>query len=90
MQADPFFDARSSWPRWGEFLRRYGLDGFAAWALEAAGPLTALAAQALYFGGPLLRPALTETRCNALAGLLEDRDQMRAFAAFLREDPPLP
>jgi hypothetical protein len=42
-------------------------------------------AQVLYFGGPLLRPVLTDTQQNALADLLEDRDEALAFAAFLRE-----
>ena len=58
----------------------------AAWALEAAGPLTVIGAQLVYFGSPLLRPALTDAQCNALADLLEDRSETQAFAAFLREE----
>jgi hypothetical protein len=86
MQMDSFPAARSAWPGWAEFLHRHGLENLVAWALEAAGPLTVLGAQALYIGGPLLRPALTDTQRDALAGLLEDRDEALAFSAFLREE----
>lgn len=58
----------------------------AAWALEAAGPLTVLGAQLVYIGSPFLRPALTDSQCTALASLLEDRSEAQAFAAFLREE----
>jgi hypothetical protein len=61
----------------------------AAWALEAAGPLTVLGAQVLYIGGPLLRPALTDVQRDALTTLLEDRDEVQALAAFLREEASL-
>ena len=89
MQMDPVPEMRSSWPGWAEFLHRHGLENLAAWVLEAAGPLTVLGAQALYFGGPLLRPALTDTQRDALAGLLEDRNEALAFSAFLREEKSL-
>jgi hypothetical protein len=85
MQTDPIYEARSTWPGWAESLRRYGVENLAAWMLEAAGPLTILGAQAVYLGSPLLRPILTNTQCEALAGLLEDRGEALAFAAFLRE-----
>jgi hypothetical protein len=61
----------------------------AAWALEAAGPLTVLGAQVLYIGGPLLRPAVTDAQRDALTTLLEDRDEVQALAAFLREETSL-
>ena len=80
---------RSAWPAWAEFLRRHGLDNLAAFMLEAAGPLTVLGAQALYFGAPLMRPALTDIQRDALANLLEDRAEALTFAAFLREEIPL-
>ena len=86
MQMDSVPEARSHWPGWAEFLHRHGLEGLVAWALEAAGPLTVLGAQALYIGGPLLRPAMTDTQRDALAGLLEDSDEAQAFTAFLREE----
>jgi hypothetical protein len=86
MQTDSRSETRSSWLRWADFLHRHGLENLAAWALEAAGPLTVLGAQALYISEPFLRPAMTDAQRDALASLLEDRDEALAFAAFLRED----
>jgi len=88
MQTDFLSEGRASWSTWAEFLRRRGLEGLAAWALEAAGPLTVLGAQALYLGSPLIRPAWSDGQVEALAGLLEDHDEALAFAAFLREEMP--
>ena len=89
MQMDPLPNPRSAWPAWANFLHRHGLEGLVTWALEAAGPLTVLGAQALYIGGPLLRPAFTDAQRDALAGMLEDRLEALAFTAFLREEIPL-
>ena len=88
MQMDAISENRASWPGWAEFLRQHRLEYLAAWALEAAGPLTVLGAQALYLGGPLLRPALSNGFIEALADLLEDHSEAQAFAAFLREEKP--
>jgi hypothetical protein len=88
MQIDAISETRASWPGWADFLRRRGLENLAAWALEAAGPLTVLGAQVLYLGGPLLRPALSSGFIEALAGLLEDHGEAQAFAAFLRKEKP--
>ncbi|MGD0611485.1 MAG: hypothetical protein ABSB41_08195 [Anaerolineales bacterium] len=88
MQTDPVSKTRASWPQWADFLRQHGLEDLAAWALEAVGPLAILGAQALYLGEPLLRPALSDTQLAALAGLLEDRDELQDFTAFLREKGP--
>jgi len=86
MQTENLSDLRASWPSWADFLRRLGLENLAAWALEAGGPLTALGAQALYIGEPLLRPAFSNAQVDALAHLLEDDKEMRAFVSFLREE----
>jgi len=86
---DPVLEPRSAWPGWAKFLHTHGLENLVAWMLEAAGPLTVLGAQLLYIGGPLLRPALTDGQRDALAGLLEDRNEALAFTAFLREDRSL-
>jgi len=85
MQIDPLLKARASWPQWAEFLRQRRLEGLAVWVLEAVGPLAILGAQALYLGGPLIRPAVPDAQLEALAGMLEDRDELRDFTAFLRE-----
>ena len=86
MQMDSIPEARSVWPGWAEFLHRHGLENMVAWALGAAGPLAVVGAQALYIGGPLLRPGLTDLQRDALASLLENRDEALAFSAFLREE----
>jgi hypothetical protein len=57
----------------------------AASFLEALGPLTVFGAQAIYLGQPLLNSILPRDRIQALADLLEDSDQVKDFAAFLRE-----
>lgn len=76
----------ADWTGWAERLRRWGLDGFAAWLLEAGGPLTIVGAQALYFSQPLLRPLVPDVQITALANMLEDEDASKAFAALLRKD----
>jgi hypothetical protein len=87
MQTEPSpDDARSSWPGWAEFLQRYGLGHFAAWALEAAGPLSLVGAQLLYASSPFLQPAVSRQQINRLAGMLEDRRELQDFASFLREE----
>ena len=86
MPASQLPESRPDWTAWADFLRQRGLDGLAAWLLEAAGPLTVLGAQFLYLGGPLLRPAVPPTQLNLLAALLEDPEQARSFAAYLRRE----
>jgi len=86
MQTDSAPEQHMHWSEWADFLRHRGLENLAAWLLEAAGPLTALGAQALYFGLPFLRPAVPGNQVEALAHLLEDGDEARQFAAFLREE----
>jgi hypothetical protein len=88
MQATTHPVTRPDWSTWAAFLREHRLDGLAAWLLEAAGPLTLLVAQFLYVGGPLFRPTFTPLQINGLARLLEDPQQARDFAAFLREEGP--
>ncbi len=70
---------QNEWPRWAAFLKRYHLDHFTAWVLEAGGPLALLGAQALYFG----RSFLGHQQVDLLARALEDETEVRAFAAFL-------
>ncbi len=89
MQTNSLFDSRASWPQWADYLHRHGLEHLAAWVLEAAGPLTALGAQLLYIGGPLLRPAISDHQIDSLAKLLENDGEVRAFSTYLREGKPL-
>ncbi|MFH2103975.1 MAG: hypothetical protein ABIJ39_11545 [Chloroflexota bacterium] len=81
---NPLPESRASWPSWADFLQRRGLAHLAAWILEAAGPLTTIGAQLLYFGEPLLRPSFSHTQVDRLADLLADDNELRAFVTFLR------
>ena len=76
---------RAYWTCWAEFLQRHGLGTLTAWALEAAGPLALLGAQAFHFGRPLLRPVLPGTAMEGLIDLLENEDERRSFVAYIRE-----
>ena len=73
---------RYDWPRWAATLQRYHLDQLAAWTLEAGGPLALLSAQALYFG----RSFLGSGRADALARMLENDAETRAFADYLQKE----
>ena len=68
---------------WTESLRNMGLDGFVAWLLEAGGPVNILGAQLLYIGQPFATRQAGDG-IRALANLLEQEDEARAFAALLK------
>lgn len=70
---------REFWQRWAESLRRYQLHDLVASFLEAGSPLALLGAQAIYFSGGFIK----NDQLVALAGLLEDQNETRAFAAYL-------
>ena len=74
------------WPGWAHFLQRFGLQHPAAAVLDAAGPLTWFFAQVVYLGQPFLDGSRPESQWQALASLLENREESRSFAAFLREE----
>jgi hypothetical protein len=73
------------WPAWAGYLHQHRLGGFAAEVSELAGPLAIIGAQLLYLGQPLLRQALPEQHLQALALLLEDQNELKQFACYLRE-----
>ena len=74
--------SRAYWPDWAERLRHWKLTGFASWLLEAGGPFALLGSQALYF----VRPFLGGEQVEALARVLEEDGEVRAFADYLREE----
>jgi hypothetical protein len=74
---------REYWTRWAFTLRRYQLHELAASLLEAAGPLAVLGAQALYFGKGLIGD---DEQLTALASMLEEDSETRAFASFLTQE----
>ncbi len=73
---------RAFWPAWADRLQTWKLDAFAAWLLEAGGPYTLLGAQALYFA----RPFLGGEQLDTLAHMLEENEEVLAFANYLREE----
>lgn len=73
---------RAYWPAWAEHLQHWKLSAFAAWLLEAGGPFILLGAQALY----VARPFLGGEQIDALARILEEDDEVQAFANYLREE----
>lgn len=72
---------------WARILHGWGVKDLVVSFLEAAGPLTIVGAQVVYFGQPLLTIAMPEDHVEALARLLEDKKQTRAFLTYLREIP---
>lgn len=77
---------RALWSNWAQDLQRWGLNEPVAVFMESAGPLTIFLAQAIYFGQPFLGLAMSQERWEALAGLLEDREQSRSFIQLLRQE----
>lgn len=75
------------WRGWADVLRRWGINGGTAVLLEIAGPLTLLAAQAVYLGQPLLSGWMPGSKFSALAGMLEDPKKTQVFIQYLREAP---
>jgi hypothetical protein len=71
---------------WITRLHAWGLNGFAATMLEAAGPLTLLGAQALYAAGPLLTPFVDEDEVTALAHWLEEPRALNSLVERLQKD----
>lgn len=72
--------SRANWSQWAETLRRFKMDGFASWLLDAGAPLAVIGAQALYLGQPFVGGGKIE----ALAHMLEEESETQAFAYYLR------
>ncbi len=71
---------RANWSQWAETLRRFKMDGFAAWLLEAGAPLALIGAQVLYLG----QPFMGGEKFNAFAHMLEEESETQAFVNYLR------
>jgi hypothetical protein len=74
------------WPGWAQYLQQMGVRQPAAAILDAAGPLVWFAAQLIYVGQPFLENSPGGGAWQALAHLLENQEESRSFAAFLREE----
>lgn len=73
--------SREFWHRWAESLRRYQLHDLVASFLEAGSPFALLGAQAIYFSGGFIK----SEQFTAVAEMLEDDSEARAFASFLTQ-----
>ena len=74
--------SRADWSQWAEILRRFKMDGFASWVLEAGSPLAVIGAQVLYIG----QPFIGGEKVNALAHMLESETEAQSFVRYLREE----
>lgn len=74
---------RAHWTDWARFLHRWGFDEVATFLLTGLGPVNPLIAQLLHAGRT---PGNPNSSWQALADLLEDPEETRAFAAFLRQE----
>ena len=72
----------TNWVKWSETLSRFHLKGLVGWLLEAGEPLALVGAQLLYVGEPFIGGSTVKE----LAAFLEDQEETRAFAAFLRKE----
>jgi len=78
----PMRKTSAEWNKWADTFSHFGIEGFVAWLLEIGEPLMLVGAQMLYFGQPLLG----HNRIISLANFLEDKEETRAFVAFLRKE----
>jgi hypothetical protein len=76
---------RSFWNHWAQILHHWGLAEPVVTLLDASGPLHLLLAQLVYLGQPFAGGSVRDQQWLALATMLEDKQESRSFAAFLRE-----
>jgi hypothetical protein len=79
-------DHQHIWQSWADSMRKLGMNDLIATFLEAAGPLTLLGAQFIYLGQPLVMHERLNISLTALAGVLENPQETRAFICLLREE----
>ncbi len=73
--------SRPYWPAWEQTLQANGLKESAAWLLRLVGPLALLGAQFIHLASPFFD---NHASLRALAALLEDEQETRAFLQQLR------
>ncbi len=77
---------KQTWQVWVEVLRRLKALDLAVIFLEAFGPLNLLGAQLIYLGQPILSVLAPAEHLQALANMLEDSVERKAFIEYLREE----
>ncbi len=73
------------WPTWSEKVHKLKMTGFVLVLLDGAGPLRYIFSQGLFAFLPFVNPGTTPA-WKAFAEMLEDSDDTRSFAAYLREE----
>ena len=73
------------WKEWKHALRKWRMQEFVAWLLEATGPVNLVGAQVVYVGQPLLGAFIPKQKTSALARVLEEPETTQAFVRYLRE-----
>ena len=73
------------WQKWALNLQQKKMTAFALVLIEGAGPLRILASQFMLGCAPLINQ-VGSTPWNSFAKMLEDSEQCRSFASFLREE----
>ena len=81
---------RVYWSPWAHFLQQLGVHEPVAALLEAGGALNLLAAQLVYLGQPFMERGRSTGQWEALAHMLENQEESRTFASYLRQECPLP
>jgi len=83
---DPMVESRAYWSRWAQKLHGLGVTGLAAALLDGTGSLRLLAAQMVHAGTPFIGTSSASEQWQALAAMLEDKDEAQQFVSFLREE----
>ncbi len=74
------------WISWAQTLHRWGIAKATAAFLEAAGPMTIIAAQFFYICQPFVRTRLIDTDLEELGLLLENGQRTSEFIDLLKGD----
>lgn len=83
---DTMVDSRAYWSHWAHKLQGLGVSGLTAALLDGTGSLRLLAAQMVHAGTPFIGTSPASEQWQALAAMLEDKDEAQQFVSFLREE----
>jgi hypothetical protein len=76
---------RQIWELWASKLHVLGLRELFASLLEASSPLHLIAAQLVYISEPVVQGSPIKQHFDALAPILGEPHETKAFIAYLRE-----
>ena len=75
----------SIWKKWADQLKQWNLQDFTAAFLEASDPVNLIGAQLIYISQPVLSGFISKSHLTALAKILEEPEETKAFISILRE-----